>query len=736
MQFYQMDAAKAALELNTDVKNGRVEAFEKQETGFVRRFLNLLSQTDFLQRPEFLIANILCLVCFVIAVIFSLLNRLWPLFRLTLASGCIIVILYIVEKIILAWYRKNYFDRIRLGFQQVTVIRGGKKKRVRPDDLCLGDLLYLEEGDILYGDARIISCENLYADEKHVFSKTIPSAKSFEAISINNLSADQQNNMLWKGSYITSGRCQCVLTALGEDCYIEKTGGRKGKKQRSLFYNKQNNISHMAVYAYILMTVALFLLSAFITGRYVETFLEISVTLSLVLLNPISSLIEWTYYRCAKNLADKGVLIRNIEAFDGMNREKDLYFDAEKLVEGHLSFSSVETFVGSEKDGLFYFSLCTGDQAISAAIQASLNQYCDEFKELKRSISGIRLEKDLSGNLCGAFLNGERAVATAAGYWKNMIPLLKNMDESVLEHIHSLEKQGKMIWLVGASFADFIPAHLNFARSNTKLSLVSLFVFDVNMDDAEVSIIKQLHHASARVHLYSRYSDVFTKKLADLYELDSIMSETPNHSCYSLPHIKDQTLVADQRSSLIEKERANLVLNDVVSPHRVIHLVKCMFCGIRRATNYLGVIGILTVLTAFVLLLHKASIMAVVLPMLIMRIIAILPCYALIVGTRNCNQHKRSLLLGAFCGLLGLLASFLNDESALLVIQISSVFLSIYLLIRRQNIRAVSKHEIVFIFVVLLIAVLSWLFIEVNWLLVILLALFVPLAALLLDLFY
>ncbi len=734
MHFYQMDAVNAALKLNTDVVNGRTESFKTKDAGRFRVFLNLLSHTDFFQHPEFFIANLICLVCFAVSIIFSLLNRSWPLFRLTLASGCSIILLYIIEKIILSWYRKNYFDRIQLGFQQVTVIRDGKKKKVRPDDLCLGDLLYLEAGDILYGDARIISCENLYADEKFVFSKTIPTAKISEAISMSNLSADQQSNMLWKGSFIAEGTCQCILTALGEDCYIEKTGGRKGKKQRSLFYNKQNNISHMAVYAYILMTVVLFLLSAFITGRYIENFLAIFVTLSLVLLNPISSLIEWTYYRSARNLAKKGVLIRNIEAFDGMNREKDLYFDAEKLIEGHLSFSSLETYDVSEKDGLFYFSLCVSDQAIVSALPT--DQYQNEFKELKRAISGIRLEKDLNGNYCGAFLNGERAVATAAGYWKNMLPLLKEIDSSLLENVHSLESQGKMVWMVGASFADFIPAHLDFSQSNNKLSLISTVVFDVMIDDAEVSIIKQLHRASTKVHLYSRYSDVFANNLADLYEFDSVLSDTPNHSCYSLPHIKDQTLVADQRSSLIEKERANLVLNDTVSPHRVIHQVKCMFCGIRRATNLLGTVSILTVLTAFVLLLHKVSIAALILPMLIMRVVAVLPCYALIAGTRNCNQHKRSLILGTFCGTVGLLASFLGEESALLVIQLSSIFLSIYLLLRRQKNRMISGPEVGLILTVLLIAVLSWLFIGANWFFAIILSLFVPLAALLLDLFY
>lgn len=736
MRIYQLDANAVAKQLDTDLSNGLfVENAGVKDSVFGNVLRSLRGVIKF-HRSKFYYVDVIALICYAIALIFLGLNGAWGLFLKTILAMVIAYLLYFTQGFFLYRYRKAFLNGVSDGKQQVTVVRSGVQCEIPQNELMVGDLICLSEGTVLYADARIVSADSLFADEKLVFGTTIPSEKTDQPLTGNNILPEKQKNMIWKGSYITGGSGFAVVTDVKEDCYVEKTGGRKKKKQRSFFYNKQNNIGQIASYIYVIIVAVGLLFSVMFTSQYVEAFLMMAVMSSVMLLNPVTSLMEWTYYRTALKLYKQGARIRNIEAFDGMNKEKELYFDVNSLLKNSLTYSHTVNITGTEKSTLSYFSLCVGSGALTNIVDVALARHGLSYGHLSQNYPVYRREEDMSGNIYSVFSNNGSSVVMATGYWEKMLPLVKQISDDFLAKIRELELHGKMVYLLADQTVDFIPAKLDLALFKGQMNITGLVIFDISVNQDTLSMVGQLRRSQMQVYLISDYSGVLNNAIAGSYDMDGILSEPPEKACYTLPHLKEQNLVATDHASPIEKEQATVVVTSAIAPQQLVYLVKCMFCGIRRCLNFLTIVGLFLILTVMVMFLNGSKMETMIFPSLLLTPIFLCPCYCFIESVRNCNQYHRSLILGVFCGVSAFTAALIGCEMALFTLGLSSWLLSVYFLLFGMKQRRIKKADLVLLGCALVVMLAPWFFIAGDWLPAILLACFPPLGAFVLDLFY
>lgn len=736
MQIYQLDVNAVAQQLNTDLANGLDVENNAVKIGFFHNALQSLRGVIKLHRSKFYYVDVIALVCYAIALIFFGLNQSWDLLVKTVFAICLTCLLYFTEGYFIYRYREAFYNRVSDGKQKVTVIRSGARCEILQRDLVVGDLVCLAEGVVLYADARIVSADGLFADEKLVFGTTIPSDKTDHPLGDHNIPPEKQKNMLWKGSYITGGSGMAIVTAVKEDCYIEKTGGRKKKKQRSFFYNKQNNIGHIASYVYVIIVALVLLFSVIFTNQYVESFLMMAVMTSIILLNPVTCLMEWTYYRTALKLYKQGALIRNIEAFDGMNKEKELYFDVQDLLKNSLTFSHTMDFAGSEKSTLSYFSLCVGSDSVLNSVKNGLERHGLSYEQLSQNYPVYRREEDRAGNIYSAFSNNGTSVVMTVGYWNKMLPLVKKIDDELLSKIRELELHGKMVYLLADKKVDFIPAKLDFDLFAGQMNITALVIFNISVINDTFTMVGQLRHSEMQVYLISDYSDALNKAIASSYDMDGVLSAPPQKPCYTLPHFKEQNLVVMDTASPIEKEQATVVITPSIAPQQLVYLVKCMFCGIRRCLNFLSIVFAFLVLTIMVMFLNDFRIEQMIFPALLLTPVFLCPCYYFIESVRNCNQYHRSLILGVFCGVVSFVAALIGCEMALFSLGLSAWLLSFYFLVFGIKQRKIKRSDLILLGCVFVTLIAPWLFMAGNWMPAVLLACFPPLGAFLLDLFY
>ncbi len=92
---------------------------------------------------------------------------------------------------------------------------------INTKELVPGDIIYLESGETVPADIRILSCENLKVDESTLTGESVPVLK-FEDVLEENLILQEQKNMLFLGTSITSGKCTGIVVSTGKNSEIGK----------------------------------------------------------------------------------------------------------------------------------------------------------------------------------------------------------------------------------------------------------------------------------------------------------------------------------------------------------------------------------------------------------------------------------------------------------------------------------------------------------------------------------
>ncbi len=94
------------------------------------------------------------------------------------------------------------------------VRRNGRLMEISARQLVPGDIVVLEGGDIVSADLRVLDAAKLQADESVLTGESMPVSKQVEAIEAD-ASLGDRTNMLYKGTSITRGSGEAVVTATG-----------------------------------------------------------------------------------------------------------------------------------------------------------------------------------------------------------------------------------------------------------------------------------------------------------------------------------------------------------------------------------------------------------------------------------------------------------------------------------------------------------------------------------------
>ena len=105
-----------------------------------------------------------------------------------------------------------------------TVIREGEKQVVPVRDLVVGDIIELTQGDKVPADARLLDAINFQVNEAALTGESAPVQKrahDFEE-GTGPLSLQQQDNIIFFGTYVVLGRCRGVIVATGANTELGK----------------------------------------------------------------------------------------------------------------------------------------------------------------------------------------------------------------------------------------------------------------------------------------------------------------------------------------------------------------------------------------------------------------------------------------------------------------------------------------------------------------------------------
>ncbi|MCL2169672.1 MAG: HAD-IC family P-type ATPase, partial [Defluviitaleaceae bacterium] len=105
---------------------------------------------------------------------------------------------------------------------EAKVMRDGQVLVILAEDIVSGDIVYLETGDVVPADLRLVSVSNLQVEEASLTGESVPVQKDAHATFRADAPLGDRLNMAFSGSFITYGRGVGVAVATGMGTEIGK----------------------------------------------------------------------------------------------------------------------------------------------------------------------------------------------------------------------------------------------------------------------------------------------------------------------------------------------------------------------------------------------------------------------------------------------------------------------------------------------------------------------------------
>jgi Ca2+-transporting ATPase len=124
------------------------------------------------------------------------------------------------------------------------VLRNGKMRKIKSDELVPGDILVLSGGDKINADCRIASCDSLEVNEAVLTGESFPVEKEEIKLKEDTVLAERKN-MLYSGTSIVKGNCKCLVVSTGMNTEFGKIASliKKLEPEETLMQRKLNKFA-------------------------------------------------------------------------------------------------------------------------------------------------------------------------------------------------------------------------------------------------------------------------------------------------------------------------------------------------------------------------------------------------------------------------------------------------------------------------------------------------------------
>lgn len=116
----------------------------------------------------------------------------------------------------------NAIEKLKqLSVGRTKCVRGGREILLESDRLVPGDIIYLEEGDRVPADCRILDCSQLRCDESALTGESKSVSKTADVCAAGAGVGDRKN-MLHSSTFVVSGQVKAAVVHIGQDTEIGK----------------------------------------------------------------------------------------------------------------------------------------------------------------------------------------------------------------------------------------------------------------------------------------------------------------------------------------------------------------------------------------------------------------------------------------------------------------------------------------------------------------------------------
>jgi len=235
------------------------------------------------------------------------------------------ILFIILIDVIMGTYQENKANNTAEALENLVkvktkVIRDGKLIKIDSEELTIGDLVVLESGDKISADLRIIEAHNFMVDESVLTGESIQVSKTSEIINKENISINEQCNMLFAGTNVVTGRAKAIVTSISLDTEIGKIADSINntideKSPLTIRVEKfSKQISMLVIFIAIIITILLLSKSV----PYNEIFLSVIALAVSAMPEGLPLALTMALTIASNKMAKKNVIVRKLNSVEAL----------------------------------------------------------------------------------------------------------------------------------------------------------------------------------------------------------------------------------------------------------------------------------------------------------------------------------------------------------------------------------------------------------------------------------
>ena len=288
-------------------------------------------------------------------------------------ADVIIILAVVLINAILGVYQENKAENAIEALQEMSaatskVLRNGETVVIKSEDIVPGDIVYLEAGDAVPADGRIIDCASLKVEESALTGESVPVNKIIDILQLkkgeDDIPLGDRKNMVYMGSSVAYGRATVVVTATGMDTEMGKIADAltQAEEGETPLQKKLNQLSKVLTWLVLGICVIIFGVQLIKTGISADTIVDtfmIAVSLAVAAIpEGLAAVVTVVLSIGVTLMSKRKAIIRHLTAVETLGCAQIICSDKTGTLTQN-KMTVVQSYGDDEKFVAESFALCT-----------------------------------------------------------------------------------------------------------------------------------------------------------------------------------------------------------------------------------------------------------------------------------------------------------------------------------------------------------------------------------------
>ena len=302
-------------EYETSLKKGLTSAQVQEKTA--RYGKNMLRETKRKTIVQMFIAqfsDVLILVLLAAAVVSGFLGEV--------SDTLLIIVIVIINAVIGVVQERKAEDSMealkKMVVPEAKVMRDGQQMIVQSVDLVPGDVVYLDAGDYVPADGRLVEAANLQIQEAALTGESTAVHKNTENLTDGKTPLGDRDNFVYSTTIVTNGRGRFIVTKTGMDSEIGRIAGmiQTAPNQKTPLQVRLNELGKTLAIACVAACAIIFVVGMLRGGDPLELFMT-AVSLAVAAIpEGLPAIVTVVLAMGTTRLVKKNAIIRKLPAVE------------------------------------------------------------------------------------------------------------------------------------------------------------------------------------------------------------------------------------------------------------------------------------------------------------------------------------------------------------------------------------------------------------------------------------